>query len=82
VRQVACLLAALALVAGAGTPARGAPPVLRSVSEECPACLTAGPQSDQTLRQRFLGEGVCREDAPSKLHGIRKIGLDHHFAGR
>ena len=81
-RQVARLLAALALVAGAGTPAPGAPPVLPSGSEERPACPTAGLHSDQVLRQRFLGEWVCREAARSELHGIREIGLDHHFAGR
>jgi hypothetical protein len=34
------------------------------------------------LRQRFLGEWVCREAARNELDGIREIGLDHSFAGR
>jgi hypothetical protein len=82
VRQVARLLAALVLVAGAGPPAPGAPPALPSGSEERPAGSTAGAHSDQVLRQRFLGEWVGREAARNELDGIREIGLDHSFAGR
>jgi hypothetical protein len=82
VRQVARLLADLALVAGAGTSAPGAPPVVPSGSEKSPARPTAGAHSDQVLRQRFLGEWVCREAARNEVDGIREIGLDHSFAGR
>jgi hypothetical protein len=82
VRQVARRLAALVLVAGGGPPAPGAPPVPPSRSEERPAGPTAGAESDQVLRQRFLGEEVCRETARNELDGIREIGLDHSFAGR
>jgi hypothetical protein len=59
----ACVLAALALMAGAGAPAWAAPPATPSVFEERATDPTAMPQSDPALRQRFLVEyqGVAGE---------------------
>jgi hypothetical protein len=86
VRQVARLLAAIALWAGAGNAATAAPPAAPpSVFEERAAGPASAAQSDPTLRQRFLSgknAEVCQEATRNKLYGTRKIGLDYYFVGR